>query len=186
MGEVVATVPPGMQGERSFLALDTALARCAGEPAERLDALAAVWPAGAALLTHLVVFAEGADPDAQRAAVKLLARYLEGGARLPPAAAARFLDGLPELARWETRLQALQALPHIAVPLRQAEVLHGFLQRCLAGPNKFLRAWAYSGLHGLASQHGGYRERVIPLLERAGREEAPSVRARLRRLPPLT
>lgn len=174
-----------MIGERSFLALDAALTQGAAGSAGCLDALARQWPADAALLRHLVAFAEGADPDPQWAAVKLLGRYLEGGAPLPPDAARRFLDGLPVLTRWETRLQALQALPYVAIPLRQAGALYEFLSGCLAGPNKFVRAWAYGGLHHLASQHGEYRARVIPLLDRAGREEAPSVRARLRRLPPL-
>ena len=118
------------------------------------------------------------------AAVRLLGRYLDGGARLSPAAAARFLDLPPTLERWEARLHALQILPRLTIPAEQAGALYLFLERCRTAPNKFLRAWAYSGLHRLAAQHGEYRARVVPLLARATREEGASVRARLRRLPP--
>ena len=165
--------------------LDARLASADGCPAEVLDRLAADWPASNALLRHLVAFAAQADPDAQMAATGLLKRCHEAGAAVPPGVALRLLELLPALARWEARLHVLQMLPGLPIPESRADGLCIFLRACPGEKNRFVRAWAFAGLHRLASLHDGYRAEVGTLIEKAAREEAPSVRARLRRLPAM-
>ena len=116
------------------------------------------------------------------AATGLLRRYTAAGVVFPPKVVLLLLELLPALARWESRLHVLQILPGLPVPATHAAGLHGLLHDCLGEKNRFVRAWAYAGLHRLASLHAGYRAEVGALLETASREEALSVRARLRRL----
>lgn len=174
-----------VKAKRSFLALDASLEQCDGKPAGFLDQLAADWSPDDRLLLHLVVLAEQADPKVQMAVTGLLKRHVTRGAILPEAAASRLFDLLPALGRWESKLHALQMLPCLPILAPRADGLRGFLADALRDQNKFVRAWAYAGWHRLASLHPGYHAEAAALLARAGREEAPSVRARLRRLPPL-
>ena len=175
-----------VKAKGSFLALDASLEQCGDQPASFLDRLAIDWPPDDALLLHLVALIEQGDSPVQAAATGLLKRYLlTRGAALPASALERLFDLLPTLDQWESQLHVLQVLPVLPISARQAEKLRRFLEECLREPNKFVRAWAYGGWHRLASLQPKYRARTIDLLERAGREEAPSVRARLRRLPPL-
>jgi hypothetical protein len=167
------------------ISIETLLRASEGTPPDYLDRIAAGWPADGPLLLRLMSFAEQADPAAQIAATGLLKRYVAAGVEFPAAAAARLINLLPALADWKARLQVLQMLPVLPIPVRQAGPLVSFLRACVAQENKFVRAWAYNGLHRVASLHLKYRREVPGLLKRAAGEEAPSVRARLRHLAPL-
>ncbi len=57
-----------------------------------------------------------------------------------------------------------------------------FLRECLGNEKKFVRAWAYNGFQILAEQFSEYKEEVSKLFEQALREEATSVKARIRQL----
>lgn len=169
-----------------FPSLDAFLARYDGRDAGYLDGLAAEWPPDEALLIHLIDFAAQADPLPQVAATGLLKRYREAGAAFPEALSLRLLDLLPGAVRWEARLHLLQMLPSLPIPENRAATLKEFLETCLAGKkNRFIRAWAYAGLHRLAMLHIDCRAEVAGCLKRALSEESPAVRARLRHLPPL-
>ncbi len=142
-------------------------------------------PADDSILADLVALSGRVDADAQVAVTSQIRRHVQAGARLTEPLAARLLALLPTLERWEARLHVLQTLPVLPVADAQADTLYSFLERCVGEPNKFVRAWAYGGLHRVALLHPRFRATVRAALERARREEAPSVRARLRRLPAL-
>ena len=76
-------------------------------------------------------------------------------------------------------------VPHLPIPSGYAEALCDSLRNLSRHQNTFVRAWAYGGLHRLAELYPEYRSEVSPLLEGAKKDEAASVRARLRQLPPL-
>jgi hypothetical protein len=76
-------------------------------------------------------------------------------------------------------------LPNLAIPAACTEQLFLSLVAASSERNKFVRAWVYTALHSLASQHRDYAPEVIPLLEQASRDQAASVRARVRQLEPL-
>jgi hypothetical protein len=71
---------------------------------------------------------------------------------------------------------------HIAFSGLSKQTTWHFLLACSREPNKFVRAWAYSGLHQLALDHPAYREQARAVLEAAKRSEtAASVKVRLRK-----
>ena len=94
----------------------------------------------------------------------------------------KLIDLLPGLSGWEARLHCLQVFPHIALPAQKSGEILEFVLTCTRDSNKFVRAWAYSGLHQLALADPAYRDRALSLLEAAERTEtAASVKVRLRR-----
>jgi hypothetical protein len=169
----------------SFTALDSLLQDSMFADAAALDRLAADYPPNRAMLVHLVGLAESGEPTLQVASTALLKRYQERGARFDAQIVGRLLDLLPSAVAWEAVLHVLQMLPRLPIPRRQADALCDALRDLSSRRNKFLRAWAYGGLHHLATEFAEYRSDVLPLLERASYEESASVRARLRQLPPL-
>jgi len=54
-----------------------------------------------------------------------------------------------------------------------------FLRVCLLDNNKFVRAWAYKGFYELAVQ---YPKETRQFFEMAMRDEAPSVKSRIRNI----
>ena len=150
-----------------------------------LDRVARSYPAEPSLLVHLLAVAESSEPPRQMAATALLKRYLAAGAVLPAKEVGRLLDLLPALARWEAQLQVLQMLPELQIPKACADTLADCLRAFISSRNKLIRAWAYGGLHRLASLHPEYAPEVRPLLEEIARTGPAAVRARLRQLPPL-
>ena len=169
----------------SFPTLDAVLSDSAGVDAATLDRLAADHLPTAPLLFHLVELAESEEPKIQVAVTGLLKRYQERGATFSDEVAARLLDLLPTVSRWEALLHILQMIAHLPIPANYSESLCDSARELLRHRNTFVRAWAYSALHHLAALYPAYRAEVWPLLEQAAQVEAASVRARLRQLPPL-
>ncbi len=60
--------------------------------------------------------------------------------------------------------------------------VEGFLRECLIDNNKFVRAWAYNGFNELSIQYNEYRQETEQFFEMAMRNEAPSVRSRIRNI----
>lgn len=123
-----------------------------------------------------------ADPVLQKPASWLLRRTLEAGQTLSVRQAQPLFRSLSGLVDWETRLQILQSLPYLTIGKRDVKPLEAFLRDCLAGTNKFVRAWAYNGFHELALQHDGFQAEVDQLLAQALEDEAASIKARVRNI----
>jgi hypothetical protein len=169
----------------AFSALDTLLDEFDGTNIERLVRISEDWRPNPELLQHLVRFAESGDGHSQVGATWLLKRYQETGAQFPEPLVARLLELLKTVDRWESRMHLLQMLPGLLIPNSCADQLKQSLLGWTLERNLFVRSWAYSGLHRLASLYPKFRAQIMPLLERAKTEESASVRARLRQLPGL-
>ena len=123
-----------------------------------------------------------ADKSLQRGASWLLKKHLEADTSIPLREVNRLYDVLPQLEHWETKLHVLQCLPMLSISSEQKKTVEAFLRTCLVAPNKFVRAWAYSGFYTLATQHAEYQKTFEQYLEMALRDEAPSVKARIRQI----
>ena len=121
--------------------------------------------------------------DLETGATWLLKHRLENRIDRLDADLARKLAGLLNgLSAWDAKLHCLQIYPHITIATEDSEALFRFALACSKDSNKFVRAWAYSGLHQLAIDHPQYRNSVRTVLDEAGRiETAPSAKVRLRR-----
>ena len=122
------------------------------------------------------------EASLQPGATWLLKHHLDSGGGLDQRLAGRVFTLLPQLQHWSARLHVLQCIPHLAIPSRRRKNVEAFLGDCLADPNKFVRAWTYGAFHQLAVQYPEHQPAVTALLERALREEAPAVKARVRRV----
>ncbi|MCP3689410.1 MAG: hypothetical protein GY784_13450 [Gammaproteobacteria bacterium] len=118
----------------------------------------------------------------QKGASWLLKAYVESGSNLEQEQVKTISALLPELQHWETKLHILQSLPFIPVGETERISIEIFLRASLTDYNKFVRAWAYNGFYELAKQYPAYQEEVIQFLQMAMRDEAASVKARIRNI----
>ena len=73
-------------------------------------------------------------------------------------------------------------LPSLRVPVASLKVLTTVLPGLVMDENKFIRAWALSGLAALADQSDELRQDVVSETMKAETDHAPSVRARVRQI----
>ena len=118
----------------------------------------------------------------QKGSTWLLKRYVEGGQKIEEGQAARIFELLPNLEHWESKLHILQCIPFLDIADTKKEKVELFLRKCLTDENKFVRAWAYNGYYELSLQHPEYEAETKNILEMAMRDEAPSVKARIRNI----
>ncbi len=112
----------------------------------------------------------------------LLKIYLESGHRLEKKQVNAVFRLLTELAPWEAKLHFLQSLQYMPVTKPQCKSVEIFLRFALTDTNKFVRAWTYNGFYLLTKQHPEYREETEQFFRMAMRDEAPSVKARIRNI----
>ena len=122
------------------------------------------------------------ETSTQKGASWLLKKYLETGGSLESDQAKRIHELLPKLEHWETKLHLLQSLRFLSIPATRKRMVEKFLFHCVRHNNKFVRAWAYSGFHKLSQQHPEYLRQARNLMAEAMKNEAASVRARIRRI----
>lgn len=120
--------------------------------------------------------------SAQKGATWLLKKYLDSGGELQQRDIDRVYKLLPDLVHWESKLHMLQAMPFMPIQETALDTVETFLRQCLAGDNKFVRAWAYGGFYELARQHPQYTAQTRQLFAMAMKDEAASVKARIRNL----
>jgi hypothetical protein len=89
---------------------------------------------------------------------------------------------LAKLNSWQSKLHLLQCVSYFKVSKSNRKKLELFLRDCLASSNKFVRAWAYNGFYLLAMQHPQYKEETQSFFKMALRDEAASVKARIRNI----
>jgi 3-methyladenine DNA glycosylase AlkC len=76
----------------------------------------------------------------------------------------------------------LQSIPFMAIDDTNTNNVYNFLRTNLTDQNKFVRVWSYNGFHELSRQHPEYLEETQQYFEMAMRDEAPSVKARIRNI----
>ncbi len=123
-----------------------------------------------------------ANVSLQKGATWLLKRHLENKNRLADAEVAEIYDQLKIMEQWESRLHILQCLPFIPIIKPKKKKVESFLRTCLLDNNKFVRAWAYNGFYELAVQYPEYKKEAHQFFEMAMRDEAPSVKSRIRNI----
>jgi hypothetical protein len=110
----------------------------------------------------------------------LLKHHLQQGNTITDDAARALYLVLPELLDWESRLHILQMMPMLPVPTDLGGHVEANLRDGITHPNKFVRAWSYSGMYDLAKIRPELTDDVRGLFEMALRDEPPSVSARVR------
>ena len=105
----------------------------------------------------------------QKGATWLLKAWLESGNKLEISQIAKIYGLLNKLRHWEAKLHLLQCIPFMPIETTDRKNI-----------DTFVRAWSYNGFYELAAQHPEYKEEVKKFFEMAMRDEAPSVKARIR------
>ena len=120
------------------------------------------------------------EPGCERGATWLLKHYGESGRKIDDAR--RIYQSLPKLRHWEAKLHVLQSMSYLTIAGEEKKIVETFVRECLGDGHAFVRAWAYNGFSLLALQYPEYAQEVEELLKRGEKEEAASVRARIRNI----
>lgn len=118
----------------------------------------------------------------EKGATWLLKAWLEAGNKLEPTQIQEIYNLLNNLEHWEAKLHVLQSIPFMPIRESEREKVYNFLRVTLTDPNKFVRAWSYHGFYELSTQHSQYLNETKQLFEVAMRNEAASVKARIRNI----
>ncbi len=120
--------------------------------------------------------------ELQVAVTWLLKRQLESGCQLSAKASDRLLQLGVKLENWQSILHFLQFLEWLPITENHHKALEVVLRCWINHENKFVRAWCYNAWYLLADQYPQYRHEVVLFFEMAMRDEAPSVKARIRKI----
>lgn len=112
----------------------------------------------------------------------LLKHYFEHGGTVDEKQCRTICNALPALSHWAASLHLLQCLPYLIITPQDRQVLELFVREGLGDRNKFVRAWSYNGLYELSKRFPDLRDETRIIFEMALRDEAPSVKARIRQL----
>lgn len=169
----------------SLSQLEARLQHFDGKHLDSLARVAETLPLEGSTIDQLFALAERSDPAMRTAITWLLKNLRSRGTNFSAPQVTKVIEQLCAGGPWESRLQLLQMVPNLVIPVACTDELFHSLVPVLTEGNKFVRAWAYAALHALASQHREYLREVVPLLDQGLHDEAASVRARLRQLEPL-
>jgi hypothetical protein len=120
--------------------------------------------------------------DYENAATWLLKAWLEDGNQLKQSQIKTICCSLNQLQHWQAKLHLLQCIPYMPIAEAENETLHTFLRMTLTHQNKFVRAWSYNGFYELSKSYPQYKTETKQYFELAMRDEAPSVKARIRNI----
>jgi len=118
----------------------------------------------------------------QNGATWLIKQHFENQHSLDAKEIADIYTLLPTLVPWEAKLHILQCIPHMPIGVTEKRRVEIFLRQCLTDTNKFIRAWAYNGFYEISLQYPEYKIETQQFFEMAMRDEAPSVKARIRNI----
>ncbi len=118
----------------------------------------------------------------QKGATWLLKAGLNEANKLNSRQVTEIFSSLDSLQHWESKLHVLQSLPSLAISGREKRRVEAFLRSTLTDKNKFVRAWSYNGFYELSRQHPEYQQETEQMFAMAMRDEAASVKARIRNL----
>lgn len=137
-----------------------------------------------ARFTHRLVTL-AAKPLCTVGATWLLKHHLEAGAKLTQRQYNTILGTLVSTVNWQPKLHILQMLPLVKEAVIPQELV-GSIERCLrdglSDENTFIRAWSYNGWYVLSEQYPEYKKEVMQFFNMALKDEAASVKARIRQL----
>ncbi|MBB6523247.1 hypothetical protein [Pseudoteredinibacter isoporae] len=122
------------------------------------------------------------DPHIQKGLSWLLKRHCDNGATFEAKLSNNLLPHLKTMPHWETALHILQSIASLEISNDQLKAWEQFIRLCLAQDNKFVRAWSYYAFAVLSRRFPNYKEEARQLVEMALRDEAPSVKARIRQM----
>ncbi len=118
----------------------------------------------------------------QNGATWLLKAWLESGNQLTQSQIKTIYHSLNHLQQWESKLHVLQSISYMPIAETEIETVYTFLRLMLTHQNKFVRAWCYNGFYELSKAYPKYQKETKQYFEMAMRDEAPSVKARIRNI----
>jgi len=160
--------------------LESEIANWDGHCATDIEEIFDRYLSGADFINHLITLLD--DELLQNGASWLLKHYFETSGVIDKNQAELILSKLYQLNTWQAQLHILQSLAYIPIAVDKKEHVEYFLRNSLSSKNRYVRAWAYDGFYLLSTQFSEYAVEVEQFFEMAMKDEAPSVKARIRNI----
>ncbi|EWH08607.1 hypothetical protein DS2_16714 [Catenovulum agarivorans DS-2] len=122
------------------------------------------------------------QPELQKGASWLLKTHVDNGCVLSETESQEVLACLKHLGDWQAKLHILQIFHAIKISHEYKREVESFVRPLITDKNKFVRAWAYNGFYLLAKAYPEYRNEADEFIKMALRDEAASVKARIRNM----
>ncbi|MBK7874011.1 MAG: hypothetical protein IPJ74_26855 [Saprospiraceae bacterium] len=123
-----------------------------------------------------------AEKGLQNQATWLLKHHTENKHPIAPHDTRNLIKLAEILEFWGAKLHLLQILPFLKLEENDLPYLDPFIKDSIKSTNKFVRAWAYNGLYEMSKVLPELREEVRLTYEQALEIEAPSVKARIKKV----
>ena len=162
------------------MSIEQEIRRWDGKSSDDIDAIYCRHSDNNFFMSQIIELAQ--QEPLQKGAAWLLKRHFENGQQIEEIQISKIFRILPNLKYWEAKLLILQCLPYMKIANIEKKGIEFFLRKCLSDENKFVRAWAYNGFYELSMQHSEYVTETKQFFEMAMRDEAPSVKARIRNI----
>ncbi len=160
--------------------LEQDIARWDGKSSQDIAEIFSCYAEGETFLGELLALHK--NVPSQKGASWLLKRYLERDGKIGRGETSKIVKTLSSLRHWESRLHVLQCLPFMSIAVADKESVERFLRICLTDSNKMVRAWSYNGFYELSMQYPEYVSETKQFFDMAMKDEAPSVKARIRNI----
>jgi hypothetical protein len=122
------------------------------------------------------------EPDLQKTTTWLIKHHYDKGYTLSEILTERLLTSCKTVENWEAKLHLLQLLPHFKLTEKSITITYDFARNCLTDKNKFVRAWAYSGLYELTKYIPDMRTELEFICQKAMETESASIRSKVKKI----
>jgi hypothetical protein len=122
------------------------------------------------------------EQDVQKSATWLIKHHYDNGQTLPNSFTKRLLTSCKTVENWEAKLHLLQLIPHFNLTDESVIIADEFVRECLADNNKFVRAWAYSGLYELIKYIPELKTELEFICQRALETESAAIKSKVRKI----
>ncbi len=115
------------------------------------------------------------SPELQNGASRLFRMYCEGGKPIPLPEVRRLLNEVSQVSHWVAKLNILQTIRLLRIPIDSVADTRTFLDACMADETILVQAWAYSAYADLARQHPDMKDEVTSIFDEALSADLPGI-----------
>lgn len=122
------------------------------------------------------------EQDLQKTATWLIKHHYENRQKLTKHNSENLLNCCIAFENWEAKLHILQLLPFFTISNNSYIVLEEFIRKCLIDKNKFVKAWAFSGLYELTKYNPLLKPELELICQNAMESETGAIKSRVKKI----
>ena len=122
------------------------------------------------------------EQNLQKTATWLIKHHYDNGKNLTNHNSENLLNCCLKIENWEAKLHILQLVPFFPISNNSYVILEDFIRKCLIDKNKFVRAWAFSGLYELTKFNPLLKSELELMCQNAMKTETAAIKSRVKKI----